>query len=202
MMLTTLLLASSALLTSAFPTPQFPPPAPDTQFYYLKIQTLPDSPHPEFNGLYLEGYHTGAGLNDVTFQTQSTSPRGFLNSTFQQFEFGSDEGQYLPYTMVMTNDNYASFSPVEINAGYGSGLGVFYFNETASGSLWWNIEGNITNPYYNVDLNSFGGWLACNWVHQDLPQLFWLDSPFNANEPLPSNCANIYLVPENLGVSG
>ena len=46
----------------------------------------------------------GAGLNDVTLQNDTYASIGFLNGTYQQFEFDTD----FPWSMSMGGDtNYA-----------------------------------------------------------------------------------------------
>ena len=104
------LLASSAFLAAAVPVPQtgFPSPPADTKYYNLVAVTLPDSPHPEFNGTYLQSYHTGAGLSDVTFNGSTYAAQGFLNGTQSQFNFSSQSSGYLPWYMEMTDDPYSS----------------------------------------------------------------------------------------------
>ena len=100
--------------------------------------------------------------------------------------------------LIRFANTHLAFSPVTINAGLpdSNSVGAFYFNQTAGGSLWYNAAGNSTNPYYEVNLNEFGGWLICNWVHYDQPQLFWLNSYYSGQSPLPSNCVPALLVPE------
>ena len=110
MLMTLLLVATYSWLVSSLPIPQtgFPPPQPDTKFYLLRLQTLPRTLHPELDGLYLESYHTGAGLGDVTFNTSTSSPQGFLNGTRAQFDLSSQTNGYIPWTLVMTDAPYAS----------------------------------------------------------------------------------------------
>ena len=109
-MLTSLLLTSSALLTAAVPVPQtnFPGPPADTKYFLLKAQTLPGSPHPEFDGTYLESYHTGAGMNDVVFNTSKNAAVGFLNGTQAQFNLSGLANQYIPWTLDLPYEDYAS----------------------------------------------------------------------------------------------
>ncbi|MCJ1455477.1 hypothetical protein MMC28_005832 [Mycoblastus sanguinarius] len=149
--------------------------------YYLKTQVISSSYNSTRNstgnstkdGLYVSGYHTGAGTNDVTLQGIVDASVGFLNASYQQFDYGTS----FPWGMDVGDDtNYAGWEFAYINVGYGSD--GFYF--TSSGLQW------------NVEDGGFDGWLACDWWH-GVPQLFWLSIEYN--DTLPSSCSQINLVP-------
>ena len=64
------------------------------------------------NGLYVSGYHTGAGENDVTLEFIDDASVGFLNDTYQQFDYGTD----FPWGMFMgVYDYYGSNSQPSTN---------------------------------------------------------------------------------------
>jgi len=83
---------------------------------------------------------SGAGINDVVLEANRiTAAKGFLNGTYQEFNFGTDFRWGLNMGGAA---NYAAWEFTEINGGLGSG--GFFLNETG---LQWN------NP-------EFGGWLG------------------------------------------
>lgn len=140
--------------------------------YYLETR-VKGYGNEDKNGLYVSGYHTGAGENDVTLESIDVASVGFLNGTNQQFNYDDD----YPWGMVMDiYDNYAEWEFVAINGGYGSA--GFFFNETGL--------------QYNPEDGGFAGWLACDWWH-GVPQLFWLF--LYDGEPLPSSCVQVDLLP-------
>ncbi|KAL9103717.1 MAG: hypothetical protein Q9163_001267 [Psora crenata] len=121
--------------TSAFPTTATLPAR-----YYLKTKVAHGGDKAK-DGLYVSGYHTGAGLNDVTLEDISVASIGFLNDTYQQFDYNTT----FPWSLDMGGDtNYAAWEFVGISAGQTSS--GFMFNETG---LQWD---------YGVD--GFDGWLA------------------------------------------
>ncbi|KAF6226008.1 hypothetical protein HO173_012598 [Letharia columbiana] len=140
--------------------------------YYLQTR-VKGYGNEDKNGLYVSGYHTGAGENDATLESIDAASVGFLNGTNQQFDYGTD----FPWGMVMVlYDYYAEWDFVAINAGYGSA--GFFFNETGL--------------QYNQNPDGFSGWLVCDWWH-GVPQLFW---KFFANSnQFPSSCAQVDLLP-------
>lgn len=86
MKFSTVLLALTASLTSALPSPQStgPPLAPaDTTYYYFRSSVLPDQgDKTKYDNLYMVAYHTGAGLSAATFQSAPlNSHRGWFNGT-------------------------------------------------------------------------------------------------------------------------
>ncbi|KAL9072677.1 MAG: hypothetical protein Q9161_003385 [Pseudevernia consocians] len=108
--------------------------------YYLQTR-VKGYGNEDKNGLYVSGYHTGAGENDVTLESIDVASVGFLNGTYQQFDYGTD----FPWGMVMgLYDYYAEWEFAAINVGYGSA--DFFFNETGL--------------QYNQDEDGFAGWLA------------------------------------------
>lgn len=141
--------------------------------YHLQTRVKGDG-NADKDGLYVSGYHIGAGENDVTLESISDAAVGYLNGTYQQFDLGTS----FPWGMVMeiNYDYYAEWELASINAGYGNP--GFFFNETGL--------------QYNPDDSEFHGWLACDWWH-GVPQLFW--EFLYDGEPLPSSCAEVDLLP-------
>ena len=127
---------------------------PTSRTYVLKT----NSSNPAFSNLYLESYHTGAGLNDAVLVPAipgSKFANGFLNGTYQQFDFGTA----FPWGMYMETPTYGYFFNVHINVGYGSP--GFYFNNTDGtgrvGLKW--VDGW---PYQLAGdkFNDWNGWLG------------------------------------------
>ncbi|KAK0983102.1 hypothetical protein LTR91_011334 [Friedmanniomyces endolithicus] len=177
-----------------------------SQEYNLKTCLKPNQPGKQrFDNLYLYAYHTGAGENDAVFDAALTnsSAKGFLapvtnptvpNNNFQQFDLGT---QPYPWTMIMAEavNFYAAWQPVRINVGGGStssDYGIetgFFINST--GLQWTSSPGNA-----GAAQDEFGGWLVCNWWHED-PQLFFRNIYYNTPELFtPCSCADVYLMPE------
>lgn len=71
-----------------------------TSYSYLLRSHVINGGRKDFEGLYLQGYHTGAGLNDVVLVKQSQSigsvARGELVNGSQFFDFGD-----YPATLTM-----------------------------------------------------------------------------------------------------
>jgi hypothetical protein len=88
-------------------------------------------------GLYVLGYHTGAGLTDaVLFADISMASKGFLNGTYQQFDYNTSfpwymDLEYITYSSKCLLDMHckmavpktpctdhllADWAPVQINA--------------------------------------------------------------------------------------
>ncbi|KFY45689.1 hypothetical protein V495_02847 [Pseudogymnoascus sp. VKM F-4514 (FW-929)] len=125
------------------------------------------------NNLYVQSYHTGAGLNDVALATEER--HSFINGTYQQFDLS---GSTFPSGLKLAYDStYTQWLSTEINAGYGDE--GFSFN--GSGLISSNPE--------------FRGWLACDWYH-GVPQLFW--QYYYEDTKLPSSCAKVELHPVDL----
>lgn len=171
--------------------------------YNLKTCLKPGQTGKErYESLWLESYHTGAGLSDATFAStrSNVSAAGYLSATNvtspsgqifydQAFNLGND----FPWQMIMAeNVNfYAAWEPVRINAGLGSGgdsglTGGFFINGTG---LQWS-----SNAGENAANDAFGGWIVCDWWH-DSPQLFFRISYYNSVSPAPSSCADVDLIP-------
>jgi hypothetical protein len=86
MKFSTTILALSASLTSALPSPQStgsPLPPADTTYYYFHTNVLPDQGNKtKYDNLYMVAYHTGAGLSDATFESETLNThRGWFNGT-------------------------------------------------------------------------------------------------------------------------
>ncbi|OBT62148.1 hypothetical protein VE03_08293 [Pseudogymnoascus sp. 23342-1-I1] len=126
------------------------------------------------NNLYVQSYHTGAGLNDVALVSEGGSA-AYINGTYQQFDLN---GSTFPSGLVLAyGETYTRWLRTEINAGYGDA--GFSFN--GSGLI-------SDNP-------QFQGWLACDWNH-GVPQLFW--QYYYTDTELPSSCAKVELRPADL----
>jgi hypothetical protein len=167
---------------------------------------------------YVISHHTGAGLSDATFvRNASEAATGFLNATntstpnapnyIQEFDFGTEfpwysvqcsnggggtqltsicRGMY----MALSDTAYSGWQPVRIDSGYGGsssrGLGEgFFINSTG---LQWS-----SNAGADPAIDSFSGWIICDWWH-GVPQLFFRLASYDL--PLPASCAEIYLRPE------
>ncbi|MCJ1310812.1 hypothetical protein MMC25_004479 [Agyrium rufum] len=164
---------------------------PTGREYYLKSVDYPGNTTDKAN-LYLQGYHTGAGFNDVVLVPESVGSlaKFFLNNTHQEADLGSA----FPWGLVLGNDdNYAGWELVQLNAGYGDS--GFYFNNTDGlFNAVAGAQGLKFNSAYQygegIKFNEFGGWLVCDWYH-GLPQLFWRVTPYD--DAFPSSCALIQL---------
>ncbi|PLB40498.1 uncharacterized protein BDW47DRAFT_101220 [Aspergillus candidus] len=146
----------------------------DPKLFHLKTSGASNQDH---DGLYVYGYHTGAGLNDAGLTADlDTAKPAFLNSTNVQFAFDTP----FPWGITMRGaNNYGSWEPVEINTGYGSGA----FSIDGDNLKWSEKQG-------------FGGWLVCDWYHNE-PQLFYLYR-FKEATALPSSCTKVDLKVEYL----
>ncbi|KAK5165107.1 uncharacterized protein LTR77_009204 [Saxophila tyrrhenica] len=196
MKLPTLAAAALTLLTTAEAVKN------TTQEFRLKTHVKPGQKgKAAYSDLYLEAYHTGAGLDDAVLVPKKKSGiKGFLNGTngregdikYQNvvFDLGTDFG----WSLIMAGnvEFYSGWQPVQVNAGEGpsdpEGDSGFWFNGTG---LQWtsNPEARPKSP-----TNEFGGWLVCDWWH-GVPQLFFRLSYYD-DYPAPKSCADVYLCPE------
>jgi hypothetical protein len=81
--------------------------------YYLKtcVINATDDYGTNKEGLYLSSYHTGAGLSDVALISDlSVAGKGFLNDTYQQFDYNSS----FPWYMDLGYEPYAGESSVDL----------------------------------------------------------------------------------------
>ncbi|KAJ6072393.1 hypothetical protein N7467_010478 [Penicillium canescens] len=159
-----LMLAASAL---AAPVAKRQTP----NLFRLKTTSATNTEH---NDLYVYGYHTGAGLNDaVLTKDVGTASSAYLNGTNVFFDYKTE----FPWGMKAIGDtNYASWEPIEINAGTGSdGFSI------QNGLFQWSED------------MGFGGWLVCDWFH-NAPQLFYLYKYYDAT--IPSSCSKVQLKAE------
>jgi len=177
----TFVLGALAVVSSVAASPilsprQEGPYSNNTQEFYLKSCLTNGSTDATKEGLYLAGYHTGAGLSDATFLDDTAdAAKGFLNETYLEFDFGQD-GEY-PWGFSFFGDtNYAAWDPVEINTGFGTG--GFAIQD---GKLVW-------------DDAEFAGWLSCDWFH-GVPQLFY-QVTYYVGTYVPPSCSNIDLIVE------
>jgi len=171
-------LATAASLATAAPSrvverspqssPSFVPTGPE---YYLQTKVL--SGDATKDGLYVQSYHTGAGLNDVVLTSDiSGASKGFMNETYQEFALtGSD----FPYGFTLADTEfYVEWLPVEMNGGQG------------------DVGYSLTSDGLTSNNTEFSGWLACDWNH-GLPQLFWLFYTQGVDIPVPDTCAKVNL---------
>jgi hypothetical protein len=81
--------------------------------YYLKTCVIhaADDYGTNKEGLYVSGYHTGAGLTDVALTSDiSIASKGFLNDTYQQFDYNTS----FPWYMDLGYEPYAGEPSVEL----------------------------------------------------------------------------------------
>ena len=98
------LLTLSSALSPALSKPRATITPPNR--YYLKTSVV-GTGNSNKNGLYVSGYHIGAGLADATLEAIDSASVGFLNGTQQQFDYGTD----FPTGMTLKQDNvYAGAS--------------------------------------------------------------------------------------------
>jgi hypothetical protein len=139
-----LMLAASAIAA---------PVASATKNFHLKSS---GASNPDHNDLYVYAYHTGAGLNDaVLTKDVGTASPVYLNGTNALFDLQSE----LSWGVVaIGNTNYASWEPIQINAGRGS-----------SG---FSVKGN---DFQWSEASGFGGWLGRisprNFLHRAIANI-------------------------------
>ncbi|KAI9891807.1 MAG: hypothetical protein M1814_002372 [Vezdaea aestivalis] len=110
----------------------------NTTYYYDLITECPTNS--AFDGLYLSGYHAGAGLSNVSLSTTSGSPAGFLLDGYQRFNYNTT----FPWGLTMSsNGDKSILQGVQITTG--NGTQGFTFGQ--QGLVWSN--------------STFGGWVAC-----------------------------------------
>ncbi|KAF2217248.1 hypothetical protein CERZMDRAFT_93298 [Cercospora zeae-maydis SCOH1-5] len=153
--------------------------------YQIKTELQPSSANKtDYNNLWLSTYHTGAGLNDVVFQsTQNNSAKAYFSPTnvTDRDNLLFDLGTTFTWGLVMVPNEqfYTAWQPVELNAGvHGSETTVsgFFMNDTG---LQWNSS-------------SFGGWIVCDWWH-GVTQLFFRTNYPTSAYPAPASCADVQL---------
>lgn len=179
---------SAAIMALPLMAAAAPTSAPQT--YKLKTKVL-DGPT-SLDGLFVEAYHTGAGMNDAVLTPDpSTAAAGFLNETAQQFNLGSQA-----YTLALpTSVFYTNWQAATIPIGpptFGEYAGAFY-NNASAGGLWYNSRGTVADPQANITDNTFEGWLACYWWHQDRAQIFFLMDGATSEGSYPSTCGKVQL---------
>ncbi|KXL43587.1 hypothetical protein M433DRAFT_144936 [Acidomyces richmondensis BFW] len=159
--------------------------------YHLKTSLKPgQSDKARFDELWLYAYHTAAGFNAVTFSKSLTSsaaevylqPVPNTTSTEDNYLRADLEGSTEWGTDMLDVNYYASWQPVQINAGQGND--GFFFNSTG---LQYT-----SNP--NGTYNEFGGWIVCDWWLSGVPQLFYRLS-FAEGVAAPCSCADVHLMP-------
>ncbi|KAJ5176597.1 uncharacterized protein N7482_002474 [Penicillium canariense] len=142
--------------------------------FHLKTTGASNADH---NDLFVYAYHTGAGFNDAVLDKDGSKASPiYLNGTRALADLKTD----FPWGLVAIGDtNYASWEPIEINAGDGSeGFSI------DNGEFVWSAN------------DGFGGWLVCEWFH-NAPQLFYLYRYYEAT--IPSSCSKAQLKPVYIG---
>ncbi|TID22646.1 hypothetical protein E2P81_ATG01772 [Venturia nashicola] len=182
MKLSTALLALTASLTSALPSPQSTGeglPAADTTYYYFHSSVLPNQGNKtKYDNLYMVAYHTGAGLSAATFQSAPLeSHRGWFNGTQLRWFQPTTTNQISFGVAWGTGTSYDLWYPTGINGGWGTGDFVLDQNKNL-----------VTTD------DSIGGWIVCDWSH-GVPQLFNIVR-YAANVTIPGTCARVNLVAE------
>lgn len=85
--------SSSPRAHSIATTPPSSDPS-DYKHYYLRTKLLPGQKHKRFDGLYVQLYHTGAGLDDaVVTKNKSETVTAYLNGTKNLFNVPEAAGQ-------------------------------------------------------------------------------------------------------------
>lgn len=151
--------------------------APHTPKFYLKTK----SSKPQFDGLYLGSYHTGAGLGDAGLYKWNGKGdfgwRAFLNATYLQF----DTGENFPWILEVSSfQPYTDWAFTTINIG---GPPLHRKNPYPLG---FNASGLVVTG----QSPSWNGWLACRWWHGGDIQLFSTGSDFNG---VLSSCSLVEL---------
>ncbi|KAL4918691.1 hypothetical protein BDW62DRAFT_210310 [Aspergillus aurantiobrunneus] len=166
--LSTLSLLIGAAAASPFNVGRQDTKTPDT--FYLKTS----AENQAHDGLYVYGYHTGAGLNDAVLTSDvGTASTAYLNGTKVQFDYDTT----FPWALSpLAVNNYAAWQSVQINAGYGQDG----FSVNSTGLQWSEQKG-------------FGGWLVCDWYH-NAPQLFYIYRHYTAE--YPASCSEVKLQTE------
>ncbi|OKL62209.1 hypothetical protein UA08_02454 [Talaromyces atroroseus] len=138
--------------------------------FYIKTTGSSLSSH---NDLFLEAYHTGAGLADAVLSTDNINAGHFyLNDTELRMDVGDVDYAY--GFELAADSGYAAWQFVTINV------------QTAQSGF--SVESNGTVAFNGTE---FGGWLACDWWH-GAPQLFW-KIEFDSVD-IPSSCSSVTLV--------
>ena len=100
----TLLLTSCFVLSTSTRALPLKTPQATPQLYYLKTcvtSGMPDS-GTDKEGLYVAGFHTGAGLGAATLTSDiAVADKGFLNGTTWQFDYGTP----FPWYMLLPVDS-------------------------------------------------------------------------------------------------
>lgn len=188
-MLFTKLISIAAVLGTALSS-AIPNPAPEAELqgfetgtaikgqagkkrYRLKTKLLEGDATKD--NLYIQTYHTGAGLNDAVLTPTFTSGTvGYLNATEGNWIFELNGATFPSGFNFAYEQYYTRWLGMHIDAGYGE-PGFFK-----------NGSGLVTS------YAAWTGWLVCDWWHVS-PQLFW--SYYFTDFPIPSSCARVELHP-------
>ena len=116
------LLGLAASIASSVAAPVAEAEAAAKNFY---VQASVIKGNQEFDGMYVEGYHTGAGTNDATLSKKAAFTAK-LDNGHLIFNFGGGKG-IIYGTEFDLETQYTSFQPVTINSidGTVSNLGPY-----------------------------------------------------------------------------
>ncbi|KAF2086247.1 hypothetical protein K490DRAFT_66795 [Saccharata proteae CBS 121410] len=134
-----------------------------------------------FDGLYIEAYHTGAGLADAVLAGKEGGASFFFNGTrVDSTVYGYNGGSNLGIAgLQLGNAIYEYNSWAATTVDNGQGTTGYTYNET---------YGLAGDPYYE-----FAGWMACYWAHNGAPQLFNLAYPPGSfNKPDTCGYVNLF----------
>ena len=104
-----------ALLPQILASPNQRRQAASSNEYYLQTSVINATGDcgTDKDGLYVVGYHTGAGLDDVALVSDfSVASKGFLNGTYQQFDYNTS----FPWYMDLGYEPYAGKLLVDLTA--------------------------------------------------------------------------------------
>jgi len=173
------LLASLSFSTAAplLQQRQNPPPT-DTFLLQTVVTNSTGDTGTNKTGLYVVGYHTGAGFADATLTSnKSIAWEAYFNGS-QLYAIYQDTATPDPYPAPLSFEfpDYQEWAPVTLNQAGAAEKGLgFFLNSTG-------IQYNVTDF----------GWVACDWWH-GVPQLFALNGyPYGG--PVAPGCSKVNLI--------
>lgn len=160
---TYLALASTTTIAAAAAAKPKSTKTSTSSYSYLLQTHVINGGRKDFDGLYVQAYHTGAGLNDVTLgKGKNSGVRGQLSKGTQYFDLGD-----YPATFFLPEDiTYDGMLPSSARVSLGFGPLTYISVLTA----WYPVR--INGGVYDTDLflnstglqwtetHSFGGWLG------------------------------------------
>lgn len=187
------LAAALPLLAAAGPVARRSNPADGFAKFGLKVHVPhvanPDC-HSDFEGTYIGGYHTGAGMNDAVAYNNlpfAQSHQAYLNNSRLLFDFSGNSSYNQPFALELAYANEASYNGATINLDYNPTGPQYFINETAGLQI-------VQNKYAGV-YAAFDGWLLCDFVHTPTPSLFWKDG---SSGSYPKSCEEVQLLADNV----